>query len=306
MIIRFLSSALGKLIIAVLVISFMILIFFGYQIYHLSSARKQIGTIDPSDFFIFYEEVYLKSTDGISLTGWFLPGQKKGPVLVLCHELGSSRLSLLSLAIALQKDGYNVFLFDFRNSGESRGKMSSFGILEARDVIGAIDYLVTRTDIDVKRMGILGVGMGAYSAVLAAHERKNIKALALDSIYPDIKFYFARHMFNDSAFGKNFLTFIPLFLYSAYFRINPSSNRSSDILGTLSNRDILLLVEMGDRKLVDVHKEIYLSLKETRDSEKNLLEMEQTLVSSLYGVQKKKYEDEVIQFFNTYLPIQEP
>ena len=84
--------------------------------------------------------------------------------------------------------------------------MSSFGILEARDVIGAIDYLVTRKDIDVRRMGILGVGMGAYSAVLAAHERKNIRALALDSIYPDIKFYFARHMFNDSAFGKSFLT----------------------------------------------------------------------------------------------------
>jgi pimeloyl-ACP methyl ester carboxylesterase len=303
---KLLSSALGKLIIAIIVIAFAIIAFFGYQIYHLSSSRKQIGTIDPSDFLISYEEVYFKSTDGTSLTGWFLLGQKKGPVLMLCHEIGSSKLSLLSLAIALQKEGFNIFLFDFRNSGESRGKMSSFGILEARDVIGAIDYLITRKDVDVRRMGILGVGMGAYSAVLAAHERESLKVLALDSIYPDIKFYFTRHMFKDSEFGMGFLTFVPLLVYSAYFRVNPSSGKAYDILRGLTDRDILLLVEMGDRKLMNVNKDLYLSLKETRDSEKNLLEMEQTLVSSLYGDQKKKYEEQIIQYFKTYLPVQKP
>lgn len=303
---RFISSVLGKLTIIIIVVLIGILTFFGYQMYQLSSARKQIGTIDPSDFLISYKEVYLKSTDDVSLTGWFLSGQKNGPVLVLCHELGSSKLSLLSMAVALQKSGYNVFLFDFRNSGESRGTSSSFGILEARDVIGAIDYVITRKDIDARRIGALGVGMGAYAVALAAHERTNIKALALDSIYPDIKFYFARHIFNDSEFGRKYLTFVPLLLYSAYFRVHPSSNNSADVLRSLSDRDILLIVEMGDRKMIDINKELYLSMKETADSEKNLLELEQTLASSLYGDQKKKYEEEIINFFKTYLPVQKP
>lgn len=303
---RFLSSVLGKLTIAIMAIALAIVVLFGFQVYHLSSGRKQTGRVDPRDFLIFYEEVYLKSTDGISLTGWFLPGQRRAPTLLLCHELGSSKLSLLSFAVALQKEGYNVFLFDFRNSGESRGDMSSFGILEARDVIGAVDYLLTRKDVDVRRMGIFGVGMGAYAAVLASQERENLKALALDSIYPDIKFFFGRHIFKDSKFGERFLTFVPLLVYSAYFRVSPSSSRSYDILRELPDRDILLLVEMGDRKLMNMNKDLYLSLKETRDSEKNLLEMEQTLASSLYGDQKQKYEEKIIQFFSTYLPIEKP
>ncbi len=303
---RFLNSISGKLIIIVLVIALGAVAFFGYQIYSLSNGRKQIGTIDPNDFIISYEEVYLKSTDGTSLVGWFLRGQKNGPVLVLCHELGSSKLSLLSLAIALQKSNYNIFLFDFRNSGESRGESSSFGIIEARDVIGVIDYLLTRKDIDIKRIGILGVGMGAYASTLAASERKNVKALVLDSIYPDIKFYFARHMFKDSEFARRYFSFLPTLLYSAYFKINPFSNRSADILKSLSDRDILLIVEGGDRKLVDVNKDLYMSIKETKDSEKNLLELEQTLTSSLYGDHKKNYEEKIISFFNTFLPVQEP
>ncbi|MEW5807152.1 MAG: hypothetical protein AB1756_07395 [Acidobacteriota bacterium] len=299
----FFKTTAGKFVLAVVVAVLIILSFFGYQLYSLSHPEKSANQNDPGKFLLHFEEIDFKSADGILLSGWFIPGVKKGPVLILCHKLGSSKSSLLNIAIPLQMDGYNIFLFDFRNSGDSKGTASSFGILEARDILGAVDYLITRNDIDANRIGILGVEMGAYAAVLAACERKNIRAIAMDSLYPDLKYYFTRKLFGDSEFGGKYLSPIPLFLYSIYFGTEPSAQKASSKLRTLQDRDLLFIVGMGDRKMMNSTRAIYGSLRETIDSEKNLIELPSSESAELYGEDKKNYDEKVLSFFQTYLPI---
>ena len=55
-----------------------------------------------------------------------------------------------------------MLLFDVRHHGESaRGrKPLSYGPIEARDYIGAVNYLRSRPDVDGERIGAIGTSMG--------------------------------------------------------------------------------------------------------------------------------------------------
>lgn len=299
-------STIKKCIIVFVIIAAIVLAYFAYRIYLLSSPQQPQDQMTPDKVLVRFEQVDFRSADGLTLSGWFLRGTAKGPALLLCHKLGASKDSLLNLAIPLQKAGYNIFLFDFRNCGESKGSLSSFGILEARDVIGAIDYLMTRTDIDHNKIGIFGVEMGAYAATLAALERQNIKVLVFDSLYPDMKFYFMENLFDGSKFAERYISFIPLFVYSIYFRVDPSEKSAAEAVKKLYDRNLLFVVGMGNREMMDATRQFYHSVQETKDSDKNLLELPRSLSLELYGDDKKSYDQKILSFFNTYLPIEKP
>ena len=112
------------------------------------------------------------------------------------HDTASNRMPFDVDTVDLVEDmlnaGYNVFLFDLRNSGESEGTISGYGYLEWQDVIGAIDHV---RKISVTTNVILyGVGSGCSSVLLALdklpasgeYDQKydtNISNLAFDRSY---------------------------------------------------------------------------------------------------------------------------
>ena len=114
-----------------------------------------------------------------------LEGDPLRPFIVVCHELGASKASVVDLGILLQKEGFNVLLFDFRGHGGSEGDVSGLGGQEKRDVLGAIDFLQKGRGVEARHIGLYGVGMGAHAAVLAAVERPALRVLVLDGLYPD-------------------------------------------------------------------------------------------------------------------------
>jgi len=94
------------------------------------------------------QEVQFKSQDGTQLAGWFIPGERQTSVLLL-HGYRCKREEMLPHADMLHRAGYTVFLFDFRSRGESEGDAVTLGYYERGDVLGAIDYLKTRPDVDL-------------------------------------------------------------------------------------------------------------------------------------------------------------
>ena len=91
----------------------------------LSPPRVEESPIDFEAMMMRVEEVRFDSSDGVSLSGWFVPGLPDRPALILCHDLGSSRSSLVNLAIALRRAGFSVLAFDFRGHGASDGGRST-------------------------------------------------------------------------------------------------------------------------------------------------------------------------------------
>jgi pimeloyl-ACP methyl ester carboxylesterase len=121
--------------------------------------------------------------DGVR-EGWFFPGLRGAPTVVLCHGYQSGRGELLTMVATLQDHQYNVFVFDFAAHGANKG-MTTFGYREGGELHAAIDALGQRGDVDPARFGVWGYNLGAYVALSEAEHDPRVRALILDSVYDD-------------------------------------------------------------------------------------------------------------------------
>jgi pimeloyl-ACP methyl ester carboxylesterase len=149
----------------------------------------------PTDAGLEYESVTFRATDGVELSGWFIPreGEGSGPAVVFVHGWLWNRLGniagrvpftdrdvdFLPATKALHDAGYHVLLFDLRHHGESgRGRAPlTYGPRETRDYIGAVNYLRSRHDVDGQRIGALGTSMGGNTIIMGTSQCQPIKAL---------------------------------------------------------------------------------------------------------------------------------
>ncbi|MSQ29766.1 MAG: alpha/beta fold hydrolase [Dehalococcoidia bacterium] len=105
------------------------------------------------------------------------PTQTRLPTIVLLHGYGGTRDSLLPQAELMVNAGFNALVIDFRGHGTSAGAVAALGTLDANDVLGAVDYLMTRPDVDTSRIGVQGISMGAAAGVIAAAQDSRVRAV---------------------------------------------------------------------------------------------------------------------------------
>src|SRR5262249_59127153 len=142
-----------------------------------------------------------RNADGTSTVGWFLSHGKPGPVIILSHGYGSNRSELLTLSFELWKAGYHVLLYDLRGHGESPVKWSGLGSYELDDLLSALNFLRGRTNDKGEalldgRVGLYGVDLGGYVSLVASRQAPMIKAVAVDSVYPDVS-HFVNYQFKE-------------------------------------------------------------------------------------------------------------
>ena len=123
----------------------------------------------------------------IRLTGTLYRPTGTGPfpVMVVLHAAtgGSRNYPFYQhLKTFLPTNGCAVLIFDRRGSGESTGNFAtaSFDDLAA-DGLAAFDYLLTRDDVDHKRIGLYGISQGAWIAPIAAAAQPAIAFLIIVS-----------------------------------------------------------------------------------------------------------------------------
>jgi len=259
------------------------------------------NALDPADVQVRAEEVTFQASDGVPLSGWFMAGRPRGSVILLCHDLGAARSAMLNTAVALSRNGYPLFLFDFRGHGLSGGKGSSLGIDERLDVLGAVAYLKTRRDIDSSRFGAWGIGMGAYAAALASLEDRTIVALALDSLYPEVGSQLDRLVRARIPPALHSLLPAVRLAYDPYFSFKLKRYTVTASLNDLAARNLLFIAGADIPERLHEQKALYASLPDSPAADKNLLELSASGVSGLYAGDKKKYDAALIAFFQTYL-----
>lgn len=132
------------------------------------------------------ENVSLRTSDGLTLRGWFIPGSAD-KAAVLVHGRNTNRLAsdhTLRVARWLRDAGYSLLLFDLRGHGESDGERFSLGQHERKDVAAAVDHLTAR-GFPAGRIVLVGESMGAGVAIQAVALRPDVAAVAADSAYAD-------------------------------------------------------------------------------------------------------------------------
>jgi uncharacterized protein len=126
------------------------------------------------------EEVRFRSGD-IQLAGTLIRPNRGGrhAAIILVHGSGAEdREYILPYARFLIRHGVAVLGYDKRGVGGSGGdwKTASFQDL-AGDVVAAFNYLKTRRDIDVSRIGLLGLSQAGWVMPLAAVAARDIAFL---------------------------------------------------------------------------------------------------------------------------------
>jgi pimeloyl-ACP methyl ester carboxylesterase len=263
----------------------------------LHPPRRSDAPPDTDALHLDLEEVSFNSVDGVPLRGWHIPGDPGVPAILLCHDLGAARTSLLGLALDLSRAGFPLLLFDFRGHGASGGDGSTLGLEEKRDVLGAVDFLASRKEYRGRSFGVFGVGMGAHAAVLAAADRRSIRVLVLDGLYPDPSFELVRRVYSGWQPGVRRLGFVPETIFLLMAGARADGERAADVVHRLTGRDLLLLAPEGDPELGVEIQRMYESIPEQMYVDGNLELLPATHSEGVYGENRRLHHGSVEEFF---------
>lgn len=147
--------------------------------------EREVLAFDPSSVGLAFENVSFNATDGVALSGWWIPETVPGHngTVVFLHGYAESLNQSLLVAPFLAAHAYDVLAFDFRAHGRSGGDYTTVGLVEVDDVRGAVDYLLSRGDVDASRIALLGFSMGAATAINAAPRVPEARAIVADSSF---------------------------------------------------------------------------------------------------------------------------
>jgi hypothetical protein len=185
-----------------------------------------------------FREVTFPTRDGLTLFGRFVPG-KNHATIILLHGLGGSNVDMFLHAELLVQAGYGVFLVDLRAHGSSDGDTSTYGLREADDVLGAVDYLLTRVDVNGQKIGALGISLGAQAALRGALKSEHIRALVLEGLNPSI---LGDHGGRPTSLQRWLNYPVNWLYYRVYeFMIGDKDVGVLDVIGKIAPRPILLI-----------------------------------------------------------------
>lgn len=242
----------------------------------IAPARQPLWTT-PAEMGMAFENVNFPAHDSVRLSGWFLPASKAvdrhGATIILVHDwtwnrlgdaaadlmanlTGTTPIELLRLAHALHYEGFHVLMYDQRNHGESATHPPvTFGQSEANDLLGALAYLHTRSEVEKARIGVIGFSMGA-NAILYALPQTDQIAAAL-AVQPMTVSSFMQGYAHDllGAPGQFVLPVIES-IYSSISGVRLAGIQPSFAAAGAGNTPVLFLQCKGDRwgSLEDVNR----------------------------------------------------
>ena len=138
----------------------------------------------PAQWGLEYEDLRFAASDGTSLHSWFVPSAADVTWLWFHGNGGNVSHRLEDLTLLTSCLGVNILLFDYRGYGLSDGRPSERGTY--RDAEGALDYLVSRRDIDPHKIVYFGRSLGAAVAVWLACRRAPY-GLILESPFASVR-----------------------------------------------------------------------------------------------------------------------
>lgn len=131
----------------------------------------------PKEFGLNFEDIFFKTPDNVDLNGWFVPNPNARYTILFCHGNAGNISHRIEKLKFFQDLGVNIFIFDYRGYGRSKGSPSEKGLY--LDTQGAYNYLLSRGLAPEQIIGY-GESIGAAAVIDLAYKNK-IKGLISDS-----------------------------------------------------------------------------------------------------------------------------
>jgi len=220
---------------------------------------RQLKTT-PAQFEVPYEDIVFEARDSVRLSGWFIPPTTKKVVIICTHGLFRNRSEMLDRVMPLAREGYGALLYDSRSHGASDKSLVSLGYYERNDVLGAVQYVHCRyqDSVEMPRIVLMGVSMGAVAVLEAAAESRDYNALILDSPFSSLRETIIDHTWLWFKLPRFPFPNLFLFWFQRAAGFDPDRVASHKAIARVQPVPLLIIASQGDNRIrPSVARELY-------------------------------------------------
>ncbi|VAW50469.1 hypothetical protein MNBD_GAMMA06-1592 [hydrothermal vent metagenome] len=213
--------------------------------------------VTPDVAGILYDDIFIKTADGTRLHGWKMyTGKKKKGVIVFFHGNGDNVSTQMPNTFWLVKEGYDLYVFDYREYGQSQGEANLDATISDMELMLAY---VANDLPENKKMIVMGHSLGgAMSIYVVAHSayRDKIELLITVEAFSDY------HDVTQEVLSKSWLTW--LLQWPLSFTID-NSYRPLDSIGLISPIPVAIFHSKSDEMIDIYHAEkLFAAAKEPK------------------------------------------
>lgn len=159
-------------------------------------------SFNPKSANLEFQDVFFTTDDNVELNGWLILREGAVYTVLFCHGNAGNLSHRIDKLKFFHELGCNVFIFDYRGYGKSKGRPSEKGFY--RDAKAAYKFLLSS---GVSSDQIIGYGESIGGAVIVDLASKEpMRAMILDSTLTSIKDMIARAY-----------PFVPYWVFSSRF-----------------------------------------------------------------------------------------
>jgi len=200
--------------------------------------------LTPADADIVYEDITVVASDGVRLHGWRLhAGKSRAGNIIFFHGNGDNISTQLPNTFWLAKEGYDVYVFDYRGYGQSQGEVDlDATIVDMELMVGRVTEIMP-TD---EKLIVMGHSLGGSMAIyVTAHSafRDRIAALITVEAFSDY------HEVTREVLAKSWLLW--MFQWPLSFTID-NTYRPLDSIGLISPIPVAIIHSKTD-EIINIH-----------------------------------------------------
>ena len=243
-------------------------------------------SVKPSDFGMKYDEIKIKSEEGIMLNAWYFPSSQTSYKIMVLSDDGNGNMSDLMEQVSIFLSlGYHVLTYDYRGFGAS----SDFEIKPnfyiysqfQKDLVAVVDY-IKKEKSSIPKIHLYGVGIGAGLSI-SVGANNNLATIIADSPYST--FDLAKTRIKEV---KNIDVLVPL----GYNKVECEPKYALESKGGQLN-GILFIV--GDKDLICTPKDIK-ELAKIRSGVSSVYSVKNGNGDNNLSIDKEKYLSEIKSF----------
>lgn len=142
----------------------LVFVFQARLVYYPGIGREV--TVSPLAYGLAFDPVEIRTSDGETLHGWWVPADKARGTVLLLHGNAGNISHRLDYLLMFNRLGHSTFIVDYRGYGRSSGTPSEEGTY--RDAEAAWDYLRQARSVRQQDLVIAGESLGGGVATWLA------------------------------------------------------------------------------------------------------------------------------------------
>lgn len=203
----------------------------------------------PKEMGYEFEDIWVESSHGVNLSGWWIPSQGSSKTIIFSHGHGGDRHEGLRFLKALHDAGFSVIAFDYRGAGTSTGVYDSMGYFERDDLEAVVQYAEKKGSLSI---GVLGFSQGGATALLTMAHNSKIKAGVMEGSFSNAKDVIAEAAFSMFYVPGFPLVDLALYIFEQRTGVNFEDLNPSDAIPKIE-ADRLLLIHAKRDSFVPIH-----------------------------------------------------